>query len=187
MMISPIKMAVVALALAALAACAPQPSNLTKSSLIIADTDDVDLFATRLLNGLQPQSIAESREYCGYIIRTASGDIAATPANPGGEDFCELAAPDEGTIASYHTHGSFSPRYDNEVPSVSDVLGDFGSRIDGYISTPGGRIWIVDFSERRARQVCGPRCVFSDPKDVPKAAGFVPQSFTLPQLRARFN
>lgn len=159
----------------------------TEDPPIIAETDDVDAFAKIILDGLQPLSIAEGREYCGYIFETPTGDIAATPASKGGEDFCDLPEPDNSTIASYHTHGGFSTDYDNEVPSTDDVEGDFEAGIDGYISTPGGRIWIVDYDAQIARQLCNTLCVTSDPNNDPEDAGFVPQTFTLPELRARFE
>ena len=159
----------------------------TQDPPTIAQTDDVGEFAKSILDDLQPRSIAQGREYCGYIYETADGELAATAAAPGAESYCDLPAPDDGTIASYHTHGGFSEDYDNEVPSVDDVTGDFDAGIDGYISTPGGRIWHVDYSDRIARQLCNARCVTSDPDNDPQDAGFVPQSFTLPELRARFE
>ncbi|MDX8348711.1 DUF4329 domain-containing protein [Cognatiyoonia sp. IB215446] len=154
---------------------------------IIANTDDVNQFATSVLNDLQTRSIAESREYCGYIFETEDGRLAATPANRGAEDYCDLPAPDADVIASYHTHGSFSAEYDNEVPSVDDVTSDFEAGIDGYISTPGGRIWLVDYSDQIARQLCSAGCVISDPQNDPANSGFIPQSFTLSELRERFE
>ncbi|MEL6839706.1 MAG: DUF4329 domain-containing protein [Pseudomonadota bacterium] len=154
---------------------------------IIATTDDVDQFATAVLNDLQPRSIAESREYCGYIFKTKDGALAATAANRGAEDYCDLPVPDDSVIASYHTHGSFSITYDNEVPSVDDVISDFDAGIDGYISTPAGRIWLVDYSDEIARQLCSTDCVISDPANDPGADGFIPRTFTLEELRARFE
>lgn len=159
----------------------------TQEPPIVSETTSVEDFAKTILNNLQQRSIDEGREYCGYIFETADGGIAATGASPGGESYCDLPAPDDSTIASYHTHGGFSEDYDNEVPSVDDVQGDFAAGIDGYISTPGGRVWHVDYSDQIARQLCSERCVTSDPDNDPADAGFVPQSFTLPELRARFE
>jgi len=159
----------------------------TQELPIVATTNDVDAFAISVLDGLQPASITESREYCGYIYETATGGLAATAPMRGAEDYCDLPEPDETVLASYHTHGGFSDRYDNEVPSVDDVTGDFESGIDGYISTPGGRVWLVDHEAQIARQLCNLMCVTSDPDNDPKDAGFVPQSFTLEELEARFE
>jgi hypothetical protein len=159
----------------------------TEDPPTIAETDDVDTFAKSVLNNLQPQSIAQSVEYCGYIFETAAGELAATPARRGGEDFCDLDEPDASVTASYHTHGGFSENYDNEVPSTDDVAGDFEAGIDGYISTPGGRVWHVDYEDQIARQLCNTLCVTSDPNNEPEDAGFVPQTFTLEELEARFE
>ena len=105
----------------------------------------------------------------------------------GGEDFCDLPEPDETTLASLHTHGGFSDKYDNEVPSVDDVQGDFDAGIDGYVGTPGGRVWLIDYDAQIARQLCNVLCITSDPENDPDDAGFVPQTFTLPELRERFE
>ena len=152
-----------------------------------SDTQDVNGFAAQVLNSLQPRSIAESREYCGLIMRAEGGGLVTSRINPGTEDSCEMPRVIGDVVATFHTHGSFSPAYDNEVPSMSDVAGDFSQRIDGYVSTPGGRLWHVDFETRRIYLLCGPGCLRSDPNNEPKDAGFVPQSFTVPQLRARFT
>ncbi len=159
----------------------------TQEPATIAQTDDIDVFARSVLDDLQPQSIADSVEYCGYIFETEDGGLAATAANRGAEDFCDLPEPDESVIASYHTHGGYSDDYDNEVPSVDDMLGDFDAGIDGYIGTPGGRVWLVDYDAQIARQLCDVQCITSDPENDPDDAGFVPQTFTLPELRERFE
>ena len=172
--------AVAAIGLVLLVSCTEDPP-------IIAQTDDVDAFAKTILDELQPASIAQGREYCGYIFETEDGALAATAALPGGESFCDLPEPDSNVLASYHTHGGFSENYDNEVPSIDDMSGDFDAGIDGYISTPGGRIWLIDYSAQMARQLCSEMCVTSDPSNDPDDAGFVPQTFTLEQLTARFE
>lgn len=159
----------------------------TEKPPIVAQTEDIDAFAKSVLDGLQPVSIAESREYCGYIYETEDGGLAATAPQPGAEDFCDLPEPDDSVLASYHTHGSFSDQYDNEVPSVDDVTGDFEAQIDGYIGTPAGRVWLVDYDAQIARQLCNAMCVTSDPLNDPAENGFIPQTFTLEELEARFE
>lgn len=171
---------VAAIGLVALVSCTEDPP-------IIANTNNVDRFAMTVLDNLQQTSIAESREYCGYIYKTESGALAATAPARGGESFCDLSEPDDSVIASYHTHGGFSEDYDNEVPSVDDVTSDFDAGTDGYISTPGGRIWLVDYDAQIARQLCSEMCVTSDPNNNPEDAGFVPQTFTLEELEERFE
>ena len=172
--------AAAAISVIALVSCSEEPP-------IIAQTNDIDVFAKSFLNNLQPVSIAEDREYCGYFFKTDAGQLAATAPLRGNEDSCDLYEPDDNVLASYHTHGGFSDLYDNEVPSPDDVNGDFESKIDGYISTPAGRIWLVDFSAQIARQLCSETCVTSDPDTSRDDSEPVPQSFTLQELNARFQ
>ena len=161
-----------------------QKIDATAQSAPVA-TSAVDAYAQTLLDALQPRSIAESREYCGYIYRRADGGLAATPATAGDEASCDLDYPSQSVIASYHTHGSFSDRYDNEVPSTDDLLSDFEFGTDGYISTPGGRLWRVDHQARVAYQICAAHCVYTDPRNDPSDAGYVAQTYTVAQLRQR--
>ncbi len=168
-------------------ACAPAPQDqtVTLPPLRSASTD-ANGFATQVLNSLQSRSIAESREYCGLILRAPDGGLYTSPILAGGEDFCEMPSVIGDVVATFHTHGSYSPDFDNEVPSLADVAGDFSQRIDGYVATPAGRVWHIDYETRQINLLCGPECVTFDPANDPADAGFVPASFTLPELRARF-
>ena len=171
----------------ALVSCTEDTADTRAGAPVFAETDDIDGFVLSVLDGLQPASISESREYCGYVYQTDDGQLATTQIVQGGEDFCDLPEPDETTLASFHTHGGFSDKYDNEVPSIDDVTGDFDAEIDGYVATPGGRVWLIDAQTRIIRQLCAAPCITSDPENDPEDAGFVPQSFTLPELRARLH
>lgn len=143
-------------------------------------------FARSFLDELQRVSIRDQREYCGYFIVNPDGSFAASPAVRGTFASCDYSIPDDPRIfASYHTHGSFSIAYDNEVPSVADLESDFDFGMDGYISTPGGRIWHVDYATRTARQVCGLGCVYRDPIWRPVEEGNVAQVYTVNSLMAR--
>ena len=147
-----------------------------------------EAFAVQFLNGLQPRSIAESREYCGYFLVNADGSFEATKPIPGTEATCEYPAPyDVRIFASYHTHGSFSPDYDNEVPSPADLISDFEFALDGYVSTPGGRVWHVDYETRSAWQICGLGCVYTDPNWQPVDETRVRPRYTIAGVRARVN
>ncbi|MBT8411952.1 MAG: DUF4329 domain-containing protein [Octadecabacter sp.] len=128
----------------------------------------VDTFARNFLNSIQPRSIGERREYCGYFYQDDAGQLQATLPIPGSFAACEMPAPrvGQGIIASYHTHAAYGGAYDNEVPSAVDLLSDFDYGIDGYVSTPGGRVWLVDYQTRTTRQICGIGCVVSDPNFV---------------------
>ncbi|SMX31584.1 DUF4329 domain-containing protein [Octadecabacter ascidiaceicola] len=148
----------------------------------------VDNFARSFLDSIQARSIAERREYCGYFYIDPNGNLRGTPPRPGTFAGCEMPAPAPGLgiVASYHTHGAYGRVYDNEVPSVIDLASDFQFGIDGYVSTPGGRVWLVDFQTQSASQLCGLRCVTSDPGFAPQDEAGVRQSYTIPTLQRRF-
>ncbi len=122
-------------------------------------------FALRVLNDIQSASILERREYCGYILVDASGQLFATPPVAGQQTTCNILEPQigQGVIASYHSHGAYNPSLSGEIPSSVDLVADFNYGIDGYISTPSGRAWHVDFQTRSARMLCGSGCLISDP------------------------
>jgi len=88
-------------------------------------------------------------------------------------------------FASYHTHSAYAPGYDNEVPSVQDLLSDFEFGLDGYVSTPGGRVWRVDYATRSTYQVCGRGCVYMDPQFRPDAEASIQQRYDVPGLGRR--
>jgi hypothetical protein len=71
------------------------------------------------------------------------------------------------------------------VPSVIDLTSDFDFGIDGYVSTPGGRVWLVDFQTRSTQQLCGLSCVTSDPGFVPFEEDRVRQSYSVQSLQRR--
>jgi hypothetical protein len=85
----------------------------------------------------------------------------------------------QGIFASYHTHGSYANAYDNEVSSTIDLVSDFDYGIDGYVSTPGGRVWLVDFQTFSTRQVCGMGCVAQVPNFVPNTSDTIQNAYTL--------
>lgn len=152
-----------------------------------AISDEIDKFVLALFDEIQTKSIEENREYCGLIGFDHGDFLVKTGPFPGTIDSCE---PNQGTddievIASYHTHGAFDLTADSEVPSVEDLLADFEEEIDGYVATPGGRVWLNLVAEELTYQLCGRNCVVSDPKARP-CPTIIPQvEYTLSQLRQR--
>jgi len=114
---------------------------------------------------IQPMSIAQNVEYCGYVGFDLNDILIATTPTRGDGGSCLADDPDalEIITASYHTHGAYSPDYYNEVPSGEDMEGDADEGIDGYVATPGGRLWYIDSVDMVASQLCGVRCLLSDP------------------------
>jgi len=147
----------------------------------------IDNFAVSFLNGIQARSFAERREYCGYFFIDRDGFIQGTPPRPGTFASCDMPAPlaGQGIIASYHTHGAYGRGFDNEVPSVIDLTSDFDYGIDGYVSTPGGRVWLVDFQTFSTRQLCGLRCVTSDPGFIPQGEAGIQTTYSMQALQRR--
>ncbi|WP_341862929.1 DUF4329 domain-containing protein [Gymnodinialimonas sp. 57CJ19] len=151
--------------------------------------DAAELAAARgALLQLQARSFAENREYCGYIGRLPGGQLTATEVTRGDTWGC-LSRADESrfveVVASFHTHAGFDPSADSEVPSTDDMRGDIAEQVNGYIATPGGRLWFVDYRRAVAVQLCGLGCVGQDPRFIPGDAGPIAQSYTMQQLQAR--
>lgn len=143
----------------------------------------------RIFATLQSVSIAENREYCGYIGRDHAGNLVASPAIAGTGDSC---LPDDPTTlslitASYHTHGAFSPDYFNELPSGEDMEGDEAEGIDGYVATPGGRLWYVDTTDMVTSQLCGIGCLPRDVNFIDGADGIIAQSYSYRDLARKLD
>ncbi len=155
----------------------PQPRSTAEVAFIKAQ-----------LNAIQPRSIAENREYCGYLGLLSNGDFAISPPKRGQPAGCTPANPPANMriIASYHTHAAYAPRFDSEVPSSTDLEGDISEGINGYVSTPGGRLWFTDGAAQSTIQLCGVGCLAADPRFKPEPNP-VRQSYTLSALRQRQN
>lgn len=140
------------------------------------------------LEGVQVKSLEADREFCGYFVRVEER-IVATPPQPGSHYECLSAEPsgDVEVIASYHSHGAFDVNADSEVPSVDDILGDREEEVDGYIVTPGGRVWFHDLESGRVVLICGPKCVISDPEHSDDVFEPIATRYTLEGLRLRFE
>lgn len=158
------------LILLALAACddvAPgrDPANIVMPPRPHPQTEAEIAFATGLFNALQAQSIDEGREYCGLIGVDENGAFVATTARRGGSSSCLpplSAGADVTVLTSYHTHGAYDPRFLTEIPSFDDIRTDIEDGTDGYVATPGGRLWYVDARAQEVRLICGARCLVSD-------------------------
>lgn len=144
-------------------------------------------FARQVLAGIQGNSFDANREYCGIIGLDADGRLVASRPRKGRTDSCKPRDPRDAVefIASYHTHGGFDEWADSEVPSTDDVLADMEEGLDGYLATPGGRLWFIDGQQGIARQICGVGCMPSDPDFEPEVFGLVKQRYTLSDLDRR--
>ncbi|PTQ70736.1 DUF4329 domain-containing protein [Celeribacter persicus] len=138
---------------------------------------------------VQPLSIRKNREYCGYIGLTAEGTLKATQPKRGGKYGCRPGDPVELAVvtASYHSHGAFVSGYASETPSVDDMEADESEGIDGWVATPGGRLWYIDTTEMVAAQVCGLHCLPWDAKFDPEDMGPVAESYSYDALVTYFD
>lgn len=148
-------------------------------------TGDELAFVHELLTDMQLRSFASNRETCGYIGRDRAGRMMASQINTGTEASCYLPQIPSGMrpVASVHTHGRYSPYYASEFPTVQDMTTDAEDGINGYISTPGGRLWYVDSDRMVARQLCQRGCMPQDPRYRPEDDGPVRPSFTVQELQ----
>ena len=154
----------------------PNPSIAQDRDML---ADELDRFAAAHFDRIQPRSITDGVEYCGLLGVDADGNLAATPARPDEEpDGFEV-------LASYHTHGAYDRDADTEVPSLDDLVSDIDEGIDGYIATPGGRLWLNDAEARQSFLLCGPGCIAADPDYRPCPAFPPGERYSLETLRAR--
>ena len=67
---------------------------------------------------------------------------------------------------------------------MGDVLADEDEGIDGYVSTPGGRLWYVDGAELIVSHICGVGCHTKDPNFEAGLDGDIKVSYSIDELRA---
>lgn len=134
---------------------------------------------------IQQLSFANDREYCGYVGWDVSGELTFTRPVIGHTDSCTPIYPsDEVTVfASYHTHGAFDVDVPAEFPTILDMESDEEEGIDGYIATPGGRLWYVDSEAMEVYQICNIGCILQDPAFVPGLDGTIKESYSYKALK----
>ena len=147
---------------------------------------ELELIKT-IFEDIQPWSFRVNAEICGYIGYNRLGNLVHTRHSVGTEATCSL--PDWPrkmvVIASYHTHSTYSPQYDSEVPSSTDMDSDEAAGIDGYVATPGGRLWYVDSDTMTVGQICGIGCLPRDPNFIAAPKGSVREVYSYEQILKR--
>ena len=127
---------------------------------------EVEAFAKQQLADIQQRSFTEKVELCGIVAERSTGELVTREVIVGENATCDISYFDVSSLlprATFHTHGAHDPDYDSEVPSVIDLEGDIADELDGYVSTPGGRLWHNDWRMKQARLVCGKNCLPADP------------------------
>jgi len=156
--------------------------------VVTVSQEEVQAFARARLGAMQARSFDDRLELCAIIFEDSEGKLQSSEVRPGDEATCDLKyfdAPGMAPLASIHTHGAFDADYDSEVPSLIDLEGDIGDRMDGYVATPGGRLWRVDWQRERAVLVCGAGCLAQDPAYRACPDDTVAASYTGAELAAR--
>lgn len=150
------------------------------------ESSEVTLVSS-ILADLQLVSFAQNIEYCGYVGFNTDGQLIASKPTRGDEGSCLADDPYHIKVitASYHTHGGHSFDYINEVPSGEDMEGDADEGIDGYVATPGGRLWYIDSVDMIASQLCGIQCLPVDPAFVEGENGHIAESYSYYDLVIR--
>lgn len=174
-------------ALLTLAAClSSEYTDAPYSRVQVQTPAEID-FVKSALAEIQNLSIEKDREYCGFIGLNEQGDFNLSRPRKGRKDSCVPKEPHESftILASYHTHGAWSEDFDSEVPSVDDLASDIDEGNDGYILTPGGRLWYNDAKAEVSTLLCGPDCVTSDPDFEEDLKFPVAQTYTLVALEKR--
>ena len=156
---------------------------LMPTTLLGQSIDDEALIRS-VFADLNPTSIEQNVEFCGYIGFTADGELAYSQPTRGDEGSCLSDDPTnlELITASYHTHGGFSPDYSSELPSGTDMEGDEDEGIDGWVATPGGRLWYIGTTDMVTFQICGIGCLPSDPEFIAGDSGIIEQSYSYDDL-----
>lgn len=156
----------------------------------IASSDTLNRYAKATLRDVQTRSIANNKEYCGVIFEDPQGNLSTSKIYEGDHEACEF---DWGVplgnhvVASFHTHAGYDPQYDSELPSMIDMGNDIDARIDGFIATPAGRIWHIDWKSETASQLCGVNCIGSDPDYTPDHQLPVKKRYSVDELDTELN
>lgn len=146
-------------------------------------------FVLALMEAMNQLSVRFDREVCGFILRDTEGKYRSTKVSWGTPASCASLPlrPGEEAVSSWHTHAAWALGYDGEVPSTTDVERDMSLGVNGWVATPGGRLWFIDGTTGHMHQVCGRGCLPVDPGFVPEEHGPVPDALSLNALYARFG
>lgn len=133
---------------------------------------------------IQHLSFAARYEYCGYLGRRPDGSLGFTKILRGHHNGCTPQSPGAGftLIASLHTHGAYDPSIPAEFPTALDMRSDRREGVNGYVATPGGRLWYIDSRAMLAVQLCGPGCLPQDPDFRRGDDGVIPRTLSYGQL-----
>lgn len=133
----------------------------------------------------QRLSFARNREFCGYLGRNRNGRLVVTRLVQGFANGCTPRTPprDVQLLASIHTHGAYDRDVPAEFPTTLDMESDAAEGVNGYVATPGGRLWYIDSRAMVAVQLCGLGCLPQDPGFRAGDDGVIHQSYRYDELK----
>lgn len=176
---------VTAICVAGLAACVSEYSETAGTGPFTPPpAKQADMVAKRFAQ-LQRATFASGVEHCGYLARRPDGGLAFTEMVAGDQNGCtpDVAFGNLIPIASMHTHGTYSPDVPAEFPTVRDMRSDQAEGVNGYVATPGGRLWYIDSKAMITQQLCGIGCLPKDPKFRAGDDGIIAQSYSARALK----
>ena len=137
------------------------------------------------LEHLQHLSFVTQREFCGYLGQHPDGSLGFTPMVRGGRNGCTpiLLGKDLVLVASLHTHGAYHPDVPAEFPTSLDIMSDADEGVNGYVATPGGRLWYIDGSALATVQLCGLACLPQDPDFHAGDDGLIENAYSFDELK----
>lgn len=161
----------------------------------VVSMTELTAYAKKTLSDIQGRSIRNNQEYCGVIFEDEEGSLQTSTIYPGGRAECTF---DWGVplgfhvVASFHSHGGADAEYASEIPSSLDLATDIDARIDGFVGTPGGRIWHNQWQAEATEQICGEGCLVQDSryetlKRMTSNRGRIATRYTMDQLNAIYG
>lgn len=114
------------------------------------------------LRSIQPASLSDNTEYCGYIaFEQSTNEVVRLDPVRGNVSNCAAPLPGPGYIlvASYHSQGAPDRSKNSERPSYQDAIADTQDGVIGYVSTPQGNLWLVDPRTKLAYELCNDGCI----------------------------
>lgn len=155
---------------------------------VVAQSADEVAYVRDMFQQMQRLSFQKGVEVCGFVGYDRDGRLAHSGPETGDYATCDMDWPGNLTvIASYHTHGLFDPDYVAEMPSDQDMLSDQSMAVNGWVATPGGRLWHVDSARMTTRQICMQSCLPRAPGYDPATDGSIAKSYDFDQLVRRLN
>jgi hypothetical protein len=154
-----------------------------------AQSAEEQAFVEGLMESMNALSIRFNREVCGYVLQDPDGSYRSTKVSWGGLASCASLPLEPGVevVSSWHTHAAYARNYDNEVPSIQDVEGDIAFGVNGWVGTPGGRLWFVESGTETIRVACDLECLPTDPNATDQFHDPIPPEMSLDELYRRFG